>query len=52
MNFPRCYDKRKCFAKGEGLTRDKKGEIVNYCLMLRTTYPDGKCPFCKRKRSD
>lgn len=37
-----CFDSRKCFAK------DKH----HCCLILTSTYADGKCPFCKTNKDD
>jgi len=36
MMKPRCKDSRPCFARKDG-----------HCVCLISTYPDGKCPFCK-----
>lgn len=38
---PECLDKRHCFARFQGK-----------CRILRETYADGKCPFCKRRIDD
>lgn len=35
---PVCLDRRLCFAREHG-----------QCLILRSTYERGKCPFCKSK---
>lgn len=37
--FPRCHDRRRCFAKSPD-----KG-----CKILKDTYANGRCPFCKDK---
>ena len=37
-NLKPCHDKRKCFGKKHSGTK---------CGILRETYPDGECPFCK-----
>lgn len=38
--LPICNDKRTC-----GMATHIDG--VKKCACLHTTYPDGKCPFCK-----
>lgn len=38
---PTCRDKRPCFARNGGK-----------CTILRESYADGECPFCKRKKED
>lgn len=38
-----CNDNRVCFAKR------KTGRGENVCVLLKETYSDGKCPFCKEK---
>lgn len=39
---PVCVDSRECFAKHGAFG-------TYYCSVLRETYSDGKCPFCKPK---
>ena len=38
MNL-KCYEERPCFAKERGR-----------CALLKMTYKDGACPFCKPDR--
>ena len=38
--LPICKDKRTC-----GMSATIDG--IKKCACLHTTYPDGKCPFCK-----
>lgn len=35
----KCNEKRNCFAKKDGM-----------CTVLNSTYPAGKCKFCKPER--
>lgn len=39
-NWPVCKDKRICFAQEDVFFKTK-------CSILRESYDDGKCPFCK-----
>lgn len=39
--YPECYDARHCFSK-----------IRGRCKILKDTYPDADCPFCKRNIND
>lgn len=34
-----CYDDRPCFGRGN---------VSHNCKILTSTYPPGKCPFCKK----
>lgn len=38
---PLCEDTRPCFAKNG-----------DYCAILRKTYEDGMCPWCKRNKEN
>lgn len=41
IKVSKCNDTRKCFAK-----------VFGGCMVLDTTYPEGKqCPFCKPTRN-
>lgn len=41
---PICDDSRACFAK-------KKHYGIDVCTILKSTYENGLCPFCKPDRS-
>lgn len=39
----KCHDSRVCFLQ----KKDFRG--IKRCLLLKCSYKDGKCPFCKEK---
>ena len=48
MIRPICPSKNKCFAHDPDVVHGKE---INRCKLLRSTYPDGHCPFQKEEAS-